>query len=194
MSWVALVAAAVALLAAVLILLAPRLRRRRLERRSARRILFPFLGATVSRSTLDAALRLARAESATLVPVYLAIVPMELSLDAPIPKECEVALPLLEAIERRGALLEVPVEGRIERGRTPRHALELLLEEERFDRMVVPAGTSYSDGFSSADIAWLLEHGPGEVAVLRPDQPSGMTGEAGGKSSSTHSAPSGSRS
>jgi hypothetical protein len=189
-SWVALAAASVALLAAVLALLAPRLRRRRLQARSAKRILFPFLGTTVSRATLDAALRLARAESATLVPVYLATVPMELSLDAPIPKECEVALPLLEAIERRGAQLEVPVEGRIERGRTPRHGLELLLEQERFDRVVVPAGTSHTDGFSSPDIAWLLEHAHGEVAVLRSDQEPGITG---GKRSSTQPASSGSR-
>jgi hypothetical protein len=190
-SWVALAAAAVALLAALLVVLAPRLRGRRLEARSARRILFPFVGPTVSRSTLDAALRLARAESATLVPVYVATVPMELSLEAPIPKECEVALPLLDAIERRGARLEVPVEGRIERGRTPRHGLELLLEQERFDRVVVPAGTSHTDGFSSPDIAWLLEHAPGEVAVLRPDQEAGIMG---GKRSSTQSVSSGSRS
>jgi hypothetical protein len=32
----------------------------------------------------------------------------------------------------------------------------------------VPAQTSRSDGFDPHDIAWLLEHAPGEVVVLRP--------------------------
>jgi hypothetical protein len=78
-------------------------------------------------------------------------------------------MPLLEAIERRATRLEVPVDSRIERGRTPRHALAQLIEHERFDRIVVPAQTSRSDGFPPDDIAWLLERAPGEVAVLRPD-------------------------
>jgi len=56
-------------------------------------------------------------------------------------------MPLLEAIERRATRLEVPVDSRIERGRTPRHALAQLTEHERFDRIVVPAQTSRSDGF-----------------------------------------------
>jgi hypothetical protein len=52
---------------------------------------------------------------------------------------------LLEAIERP-TRLEVPVDSRIERGRTLRHALAQLIEHERFDRIVVPAQTSRSDG------------------------------------------------
>jgi hypothetical protein len=75
---------------------------------------------------------------------------------------------LLEAIERP-TRLEVPVDSRIERGRTSLHALAQLIEHERFDRIVVPAQTSRSDGFPPDDIAWLLERAPGEVAVLRPD-------------------------
>jgi len=62
------------------------------------------------------------------------------------PHECETAMPLLEAIERRATRLEVPVDSRIERGRTPRHALAQLIEHERFDRIVVPAQTSRTDG------------------------------------------------
>jgi hypothetical protein len=77
-------------------------------------------------------------------------------------------MPMLEAIERRATRLEVPVDSRIERGRTPRHALAQLIEHERFNRIVVPAQTSRSDGFPPNDIAW-LERAPGEVAVLRPD-------------------------
>ena len=169
MSWIVLAAAVLALAAAGLLVAAPRLRRRRLRARSPTRILFPLLGTSLSRSTLDAALRLAQADSATLVPAYLATVPMQLSLEAPIPKECEAAMPLLEAIERRATRLEVPVDARIERGRSPRHALTQLIEHERFDRIVMPAQTSRSDGFAPDDIAWLLEHAPGEVVVLRPD-------------------------
>ena len=62
----------------------------------------------------------------------------------------------------------VTVDSRIEGGRTVRHALRLLMENESFDR-VVPAGASNGhDGFSSDDIAWLLENAPGEVLILRP--------------------------
>jgi len=118
-TWVELTAAGLALIAALVLIAAPLLRRRGLRARSPERILFPFLGKSVSRSTLDAALRLARAESARLVPAYLAMVPMQLSLAAPTPKECETAMPLLEAIEQRASRLEVPIDSRIERGRTP---------------------------------------------------------------------------
>jgi Universal stress protein family len=169
MTGVELISVALALAAAAVLVAGPRLRRHRLNKRSPARILFPVLGTTVSRTTLDAALRLAQAESATLVPAYIATVPMTLALEAPIPQECETAMPLLEAIERRATRLEVPVDSRIERGRTPRHALAQAMEHERFDRIVVPAQTSRSDGFSPDDIAWLLENAPGEVIVLRPD-------------------------
>jgi nucleotide-binding universal stress UspA family protein len=136
---------------------------------AARRILFPFVGHTISPPTLDAALRLARAESATLVPAYVLTVPFNLDLGAPSPERCEQAMPLLELIERRAARLKVPVDARIEVGRTARHALHELLEQEQFDRIVVPAGTQLSDGFTGEDIAWLLEHAPGEIVVLRPE-------------------------
>ncbi|HEY7631904.1 MAG TPA: universal stress protein [Thermoleophilaceae bacterium] len=139
----------------------------------AERILFPLLGDTVSRSALDATLRLARAEHATLVPAYLATVPYNLPLSAPLPLECERAMPLLETIEQRAARLSVPVDSRIETGRSPRHALRQLLDEERFDRIVVPAATATSSGFGPEDIAWLLENAPGEIAVLRAEQNGG---------------------
>jgi len=44
------------------------------------------------------------------------------------PHECETATPLLEAIERRATRLEVPVDSRIERGRTSLPALAQLIE------------------------------------------------------------------
>jgi nucleotide-binding universal stress UspA family protein len=135
----------------------------------AGRILFPFIGHTVSHATLDAGLRLARAEGATLVPTYVVVVPMHLDLGAPSPEQCEQAMPLLEAIEQRAARLKVPVDTRIEVGRTARHALHQLVDEERYDRLVIPAATHTSEGFSAEDVAWLLEHAPGEIVVLRPE-------------------------
>lgn len=151
-------------------------RRRRQQRREAplaaarRRILFPFLGQALSTSALDAALRISRVEGAVLVPAYLAVVPRSLPLGSPLPAECRVALPLLEAIEHRAAGVSVPVEARIERGRSVRHATRQLLETERYDRLVVPAdsGDRDGDGFGSDDIAWLLRIAEGEIVVVRP--------------------------
>lgn len=145
-------------------------RGRSLTGASGRRILFPFVGSTVSHAALESTLRLARAEDATLIPAYLAAIPHHLSLEAALSaRESETAIPLLELIEQRAASAGVPVDARIERGRSPRHALTTLMEHERFDRLVVPAKTSASDGFEPADVAWVLENAPGEVLVLRPD-------------------------
>ena len=146
---------------------AARRRRRRLTP-PARRILFPFIGRALSQPALDATLRLARAEDATLVPAYLARVPMHLPLAAPLPRQCVEAMPLLEAIERRATHEGVAVDARIERGRTYRHALRELLASEHQDRIVIAADTTGTDGFDAADIAWLLHHVPGEILVLRP--------------------------
>ena len=53
-------------------------RRPRLDRRDrARRILVPFTGGALDPTVLDAAIRIARAEDATLVPAYLIVVPLE---------------------------------------------------------------------------------------------------------------------
>jgi universal stress protein family protein len=164
-----LIGAGALVICAVLVVLAgPRWYRRRLKALSPKRILFPFLGTTVSRPALDSALRLAQAESATLVPAYLASVPLTLALEAPIPSVCEIAMPLLEAIEQRATRLGVPVDPRIERGRTPRHALTQLLEHERYDRVVIPAKTGTSEGFCPEDVAWLLDNATAELVVLRP--------------------------
>jgi hypothetical protein len=138
-------------------------------RARVRRIAFPFTGEGLSESALAAALRLARAEGATLMPVYLALVPMRLSVDVQLRSECDVALPMLEAIEQRAARAEVPVDSRIERGRSVRHALRELIAHERFERMVVAAGADSSgEGFTPDAVAWLLANVPGEVIVLRP--------------------------
>jgi hypothetical protein len=149
-------------------------RRRRLHsepRASCAKILFPFVGHELSERALQATLRLAWAEQATVVPAYLATVPMPLPLDVPVGKACEEAFSVFEAIEQRAAKVGVPVDGRIARGRNVRHALrELMREVPGATRIVVAAASNgRRDGFSVDDVAWLLRNAPAEVVVLRPD-------------------------
>jgi Universal stress protein family len=138
------------------------------RRAAVRRILLPFTGRAISRRALDAALRLADAERAILMPAYLAVVPLTLPLDAALPKAARGAMPLLEAIEQRAAARGVPVDARVERGRTYRHALDRLLGDEHVDRVVVPATGMAQNGLSGDDLEWLLEQAPAEVLILRP--------------------------
>jgi nucleotide-binding universal stress UspA family protein len=139
-------------------------------RPATRRILFPFSGTELSRDALDAALRLASAEDAILVPAYLAAVPLTLPLDAPLPLQCETAVPLLETIEQRAARAHVEVDSRIESGRTTRHALIRLLDDESYDWIVAVAASNGSDGFGSDDIRWLVDNASGELVILRPSK------------------------
>lgn len=135
-----------------------------------RRILFPYVAYALSPRALDAALRLASTEDAVLVPVFLARVSLHLPLDAPLPRQSEIALPLQEAIEQRATAFGVAVDARIERGRTYRHALRLTIARERFDRIVIAATAQGNPGFDPDDVAWLLDNAPGEIVVLRPDK------------------------
>src|SRR4051812_28158488 len=127
-------------------------RRRRPGGEAVHRILLPFTGTEISRRALDATIRLARAEGATLMPAYLVTVPLQLPLGCALPKEAEGAMGMLEAIEQRAAAQEVEVDARIERGRTYRHALERVLEEEEFDRVVVPAQAGGGEGLGGEDL------------------------------------------
>jgi hypothetical protein len=138
--------------------------------RGHERILFPFVGSALSGRGLQAALRLARAEGATVVPAYLVTVPMPLDLQAPVPRACDAAFEIFEAIEQEAASSGVPVDTRVGRGRTIRHAMRGLMETERFDRIVVTVATDSTDGFSAEDVAWLLRNAAGEVVVLRPTE------------------------
>jgi nucleotide-binding universal stress UspA family protein len=162
------VVALAGVLAGVGIAIAVRRVRARDIARPARRVLFPFAGTALSERALDAALRLARAEGATLVPLYLAPIPMALVLEAPLPRTCDEAFSVFEAIEQRAARYGVHVDTRIERGRTVRHALRAAMEGEQYDRLVLPAATDGTDGFSADDVAWALRHASGEVVVFRP--------------------------
>lgn len=137
---------------------------------SPTRVLFPFIGTVLSQRGLDAALRLARIDGATLVPVFLARVPMHLPLDAALPLQCDGALPLLEAIEQRAVRSGVPVDARIERGRSYRHAIRELVAHETFDTVVVTAADAGSAGLLPDDVSWLLEHVRGEIIVIRPGE------------------------
>jgi nucleotide-binding universal stress UspA family protein len=146
---------------------------RRVAQRAARpeavrRILLPFTGSSISRRAFDAAVRLARAENATLMPCYLATVPLNLPLDAALPAQCLRAMPLLETIEQRAIDQDVAIDGRIVRGRTPRDALRRILEDEHFDRVIVSAEHQNGRTFSGDDLVWLLDRADAEVLILRP--------------------------
>jgi len=135
---------------------------------NARRILFPFVAGALSQRALDAALRLAAAEGATLVPVFLARVSLDLPLESALPRQCSMAMPLLEAVEQHATEAGIPVDSRIVRGRNRRHALRQAIAEEKFDRIVMAASAQGSPGFDPDDVAWLLDNAPGEIVVLRP--------------------------
>ena len=136
--------------------------------RPVRRILLPFTGQAISRRAFDAAVRLAKAENATIMPAYLARVPRNLPLEAPLPAACAVGMPLLDAIEQGASSQGVEVDARVARGRTYRDALRHLVEQERFDRIIISATDSPRHGLTSADLEWLLERVPAEVMILRP--------------------------
>ena len=163
----------VALLVGALVTAAVLRRRRTVDEEPAEkpRILFPFVGTELSERALQAALRLARAEHAVVVPAFLARVPLPLALDAPVGRACDEAFAVFEEIERRAVPYGVPVDSRIVRGRNVRHALrELIAEIPTARRIVVAASTNGGhDGFSIDDVAWLLRNAPGEVLVVRPD-------------------------
>ena len=144
---------------------------RRRTRRGAgavRRILLPFGGPAVPRRAIDAAVRLARAEGAILMPAFLATVPRHLPLDAPLPRQSAIAMPVLEALEQVAGAQDVEVDARIGRGRSPRHALARLLEDEQVDRVVVAAADHDGHGLGPSDLEWLLRSVDAEVVVLRP--------------------------
>jgi hypothetical protein len=143
--------------------------RRRRPRSGSKRVLVPFTRGRLDPSVLAAAIRIARAEEATLVPAYLIVTPFEFELDVPMQQQVAAAVPLLEAVENASLKAGVPVDARIESGRTPIHALKRLWDVERFDRIVVPAPPAGEPGFTPKDLLWILVHAPGETVILRPD-------------------------
>jgi nucleotide-binding universal stress UspA family protein len=150
--------------------MSPPWRKRDPERRPGQpRLLIPFSDRQLDPVVLEAALRIAGTQDAVLVPAYLLVVPFEFSLDAPVQhEELRRAMPILEAVELAARRAGVPVDARIERGRSPLDALRRLWEVETFERIVVPAPAPGHGGFAAKDLTWMLAHGPGEVLVLRP--------------------------
>ena len=127
----------------------------------------PYVGTQLSLSALDAALRIARIEDATLVPAYLAPVPMSMPLSAPIRA-------LWPGVRASGG-------DRASRGRgghpgrrphrprphRPPRAAAACSRPSATTASSSPPPRPDTDGLSAADVAWLLEHAPGEV-VVRP--------------------------
>lgn len=134
---------------------------------ATRRILLPFSGDEISKRALQAAVRLAKAEDAVIMPAYLARVPMTLPIDAPLPLRCSEAMPMLEAIEQRVTGQGVTVDARVSRGRTERDALRRLLARERVDRVIVSV-PHQRDGLDERDLEWMLHRIDAEVMILRP--------------------------
>jgi nucleotide-binding universal stress UspA family protein len=135
---------------------------------AVRRILLPFTGEAISRRAFEAAVRLAKAEDATIMPAYLARVSRNMPIDSPLPAQCGGAMIVLEAIEQKATSAGVSVDARIARGRTYRDALRRLLESEQFDRVIVSAADNPRVGLSGDDLQWLLQRAPAEIMILRP--------------------------
>jgi nucleotide-binding universal stress UspA family protein len=136
--------------------------------RPVRSILLPFTGQEISRRAFEAAVRLAKAEDAVIMPAFLARVPLHLPLESALPAQCERGMPLLEAIDQRAARQGIATDSRVARGRSYRHALNRLLEQEHFDRIIVSAHEDPRIGLRHEDLVWLIERVPAEILILRP--------------------------
>jgi hypothetical protein len=132
------------------------------------RILLPFTDRSLPQRALDTALRMARTENATLVPVRLERIPLHLPMDASPGHEVAEAL---TGIQRRAWDLGVRVDPRIGHGRSYRHALLRTLTIERYDRVVLAAGPGSGVEFTAADVAWLVGHADGEIVVVAAERP-----------------------
>ena len=149
--------------------LPPHGRRPRTDRpRAVKRILLPVTELGISRRAFEAAVRLAQAENATIMPAFLARVPRQLPLDSALPVQSSNGMPLLEAIEQRATGQGVAVDSRVARGRTYRDALRRLIQSEPIDRVIVSATDSPNKGLTANDLEWLLERVPAEILILRP--------------------------
>jgi hypothetical protein len=175
---IAILALGIMLSALVIAHSRPRSRPTPLPVAQRQRILFPFLAEALSADALDCALRLAAAEHATLVPACLARAPLTLPLQAALPQQGAISLGLQEAIEQRASTFGVPVDARIERERTHRHALRQAIATERYDRIVIAAAHANGPGIAADDVRWLLDNAPGEIIVLRPDTDTHVTPRA----------------
>ena len=132
------------------------------------RILLPFPDRSLPERALDTALRMARTENATLVPVRLERIPLHLPMDASPGRQLAEAL---AGIQRRARELGVHVDPRIGHGRSYRHALLRTLTTERYDRVVLVTGLKRGVEFTAADVAWVVDHADGEIVVVAAERP-----------------------
>jgi hypothetical protein len=139
------------------------------EPRQGGRILVPCTGSVISYRTVDAVVRLAKSEGATIVPVLLERVPRELPLETALLPDSSRGIESVDAIQAKAAAAGVAVDPRVARGRSYRDALRRLLQEEWFERTIVLPSSSQDLGRSVEDVQFLLEQVPGEVMILRPD-------------------------
>ena len=130
------------------------------------RIAFPFTGEGLSEPALAAALRLARAEGATLMPVYLALVPLRLEIDVPLRSQCEIAFALLK--QSSSEPRRQRSRSTADRARADRPPRAAGADRARALRAMVVAGPDGTVGGFPEDVAWLLAHVPGELIALRP--------------------------
>ena len=137
---------------------------------SPARILFPFVAHGLSPRALDAALRLARAEDATLVPVFLARVAAASAARHAAAAPVDDRDPAAGGDRAtRGSRSGCRSTRGSSGGAHIRHALRQTIAHEQFDRIVIAAANGRGPGFDADDVAWLLTHAPGEIVVLRPD-------------------------
>jgi len=149
------------------------IRRRRQEDDSGETLLFPFDLRTFSPGALDRSIRIAKGTGATLLPAYLAVVPLRVSLESPLPRHAERAVGLLEEIDLKASRQGVRVDSSIESGRSLRHALSRVIEARHPTQAIVAAASGKDKGFLADDIAWFLDRVDCGVVVLKPPSVSG---------------------
>ena len=133
-----------------------------------RRILLPFTGQEISRRSFEAALRLANAEEATIMPVFLALSRWTCRWRPALAGAVRAGHAAARGDRAARIRTGVPVDSRIGRGRSVRHALGMLIQHEHFDRIIVSADEDPRLGLSYDDLRWLLERVPAEILILRP--------------------------
>jgi hypothetical protein len=128
----------------------------------------PVTGGAISSRSIEAAVRLAEPETATIALALLVRVPRQLPIESRFPALGTQATPFFDAIQQHAAAQGLTVDARIARGRTYRDALNHILNQEPFDRIVVPVTDSPHTGLSAEDLTWLIQRGPAEITIVRP--------------------------
>ena len=137
----------------------------------AHRVLLPFVADALSEHALLTALRLARSDRGTLVPVLLVRIPREHALDSPVPPHSGMPLSLQHAVEDRAHDFNVPVDPHVIGGRTYRHALRRAIGQAHSDQIVMAADLVGNLGFNADDVAWMLNQTAGKLVIVRPQSP-----------------------